>query len=272
MAVAGHHRFVSHDLPFEEQFVNAIAWIAEPEIVVYVRDSWRGRCLLTGLVPAALQTTARRSTSRLSNGPKGNYPFKCLEDVKNQIKVYPRKESFHDLFTLLKGLLMAADWMASGDQGEDPFHDVERGVVRVGPELLPDYLRCRHEADGLRPRSFLRTKDSRRFRASATRPTGTYSASLPLGAVRPRRRWRGPCSKSKHGHARKILFLLPTMVTANSIYDRMREFFDEHDHEVGLVHSTADLVRDSRWRGSSPRPTAQTYGRACCKSPTSSFR
>ena len=35
------------------------------------------------------------------------------------------------------------------------------------------------------------------------------------------------------------------MVTANSIHDRLTAFFAAHGHKVGLVHSTADLIRDS---------------------------
>ena len=34
------------------------------------------------------------------------------------------------------------------------------------------------------------------------------------------------------------------MVTANAIHSRMTAFFKVQGHRVGLVHSTADLVRD----------------------------
>ena len=54
----------------------------------------------------------------------------------------------------------------------------------------------------------------------------------------------------EQGHAKKIIILLPTMVTSNSIHDRLRDFFEkEHGHKVGLVHSTADLVRESETEG-----------------------
>jgi CRISPR-associated endonuclease/helicase Cas3 len=47
---------------------------------------------------------------------------------------------------------------------------------------------------------------------------------------------------------RKIFFLLPTMVTANSLHRRLEVFFSPRGHEVALVHSTADLVRDESGR------------------------
>ena len=40
----------------------------------------------------------------------------------------------------------------------------------------------------------------------------------------------------------KFLYLLPTMVTANSLYERMHQFFSSYEHPVGLTHSMADLV------------------------------
>ena len=53
----------------------------------------------------------------------------------------------------------------------------------------------------------------------------------------------------EQGHVKKIIILLPTMVTSNSIRDRLRDFFKGYGHEVGLVHSTADLVRESETEG-----------------------
>ena len=100
--------------------MNAIAWIAKPEIAVEAaRDLARAMFVEQGWVLRLYKLVPGEVRQELSNGPKGNYPFKCLEDIKNQIKINPRKETLHDLFTLLKGLLMTADWMASGAQGED---------------------------------------------------------------------------------------------------------------------------------------------------------
>ena len=91
---------------------------------------------------------------------------------------------------------------------------------------------------------FPRTKDSPHFILNGTLPTATFGIA-PTGSGKTEAALAWALRKIKHGHARKILFLLPTMVTANSIHARMKEFFDAHGHKVGLVHSTADLVREA---------------------------
>ena len=129
----------------------------------------------------------------LSNpGNERNCPFdhllKIKGDIAEEAAADPKNaEVFHELFVLLKGLLMTADWMASGAQGEDPFHDVERGVVRVGPEFLPDFARA-HERKPLNNPDLPAYQGFTRFQTTATRPPGTYSVSLLLEAVRQRRR------------------------------------------------------------------------------------
>ena len=51
--------------------------------------------------------------------------------------------------------------------------------------------------------------------------------------------------QAEQGRARKLFFLLPTMVTANSVQKRLVEFFEtKQGHHVGLVHSTAELINN----------------------------
>jgi CRISPR-associated endonuclease/helicase Cas3 len=245
LAVAGHHRFVSHDLPPKEQFVNAIAWVDEPEIAVEAaRDLARAMFVEQGWTLRLYKLVPGEVRQELSNGPKGNYPFICLEDVKSHIKLNPRKERFHELFTLVKGLLMTADWMASGAHGEDPFRDVERGVVRIEPELLHNHLRERHARRRSKNPHLPDYKGFTPFQGECATADGHILGVAPTGSGKTEAALAWALRQIKDGHARKILFLLPTMVTANSIQLRMREFFDAHGHKVGLVHSTADLVRD----------------------------
>ncbi len=234
MAVAGHHRFVSHDLPSEDQFVNAIAWIAEPEVVAAAaQDLARAMFAMQGWTLPRYKIIPEDVRRELSNGPNGNYPYNCLELVKNQVKTYARKEAFHDLFTLLKGLLMTADWMASGARCEDPTDDVERGVVRVGPELVPDYLRNRHEERRSNNPNLPEYGGFTPFQSECDAVVGHVLGIAPTGSGKTEAALGWALRQIQRGHARKILFLLPTMVTANSIHDRMKEFFDDHGHEVG---------------------------------------
>jgi CRISPR-associated endonuclease/helicase Cas3 len=246
MAVAGHHKFVSHDLPSEDQFVNPITWTAEPEVVVAAaQDLARAMFAEQGWSLRLHKIVLEDARRELSNGPNGNYPYFCLDYVKRRVKTYRDKKNFHELFTLLKGLLMTADWMASGAQGEDPTHDVKRGVVRVSPERLPDYLRERHERRRADNPDLPAYQGFTQFQGKCDVADGHVVGIAPTGSGKTEAALTWALRQIQHGHARKILFLLPTMVTANSIHARMKEFFDDHDHKVGLVHSTSDLVRES---------------------------
>ena len=71
-------------------------------------------------------------------------------------------------------------------------------------------------------------------------------ALAPTGSGKTEASWLWALGQVERGHARKVIILLPTMVTANSIHDRLCSFFKDHGHEVGLVHSTSDLVRQRR--------------------------
>ncbi len=134
------------------------------------------------------------------------------------------------LFILMKGLLINADWHASAHSFDYRF------TVDVGPKKVYSYLIEKGKREGWvfsEFRDFQRTCGSIDGHVVAVAPTGigkTEAALLwALGQV-------------EQGHVGKILYLLPTMVTANSLYERMRQFFSSYGHPVGLTHSMADLV------------------------------
>ena len=100
----------------------------------------------------------------------------------------------------------------------------------------------------------------RRSREDETRVRGLPAVSGtvrsfrgPCPGNRAHGKWRGgrraaclwALRQAEQGRARKLIFLLPTMVTANSLHGRLVKFFTErHGHEVGLVHSTAELINN----------------------------
>jgi CRISPR-associated endonuclease/helicase Cas3 len=130
-------------------------------------------------------------------------------------------------YSLLKGILHYSDWHGSaGVSINYALHD------RVSDLTGRIETRCavkRIPFSGLRP--FQDACASVRGHCIAIAPTGSgkTEASL-LWALRNLEDMGGG----------KLIYLLPTMVTANSIFHRLREFFGVGN--VGLTHSTASLL------------------------------
>ncbi|MDE2887960.1 MAG: CRISPR-associated helicase Cas3' [Gemmatimonadota bacterium] len=139
-------------------------------------------------------------------------------------------DTVRELFILMKGLLMQADWCASA-------HSLDyRFTIDVSPEKVSSHLQEKGKCEGwdfLEFRDFQRTCGSIDGHVVAVAPTGSGKTEAAL-------LWA--LGQVERGYAGKILYLLPTMVTANSLYERMRQFFESYDHPVGLTHSMADLV------------------------------
>lgn len=249
MAVAGHHKFLADDYLFDaDRFKNPLAW--EP-------DPWTAVSKALGLAREMfhaqewnfpVKALERKDVDRyLTHNPfaKGNPPFdwllKCSEDLS---RTNPAQHAgFRELFALLKGLLMTADWMASGAVGREDDLDAEKSVVRVAPGSLESHMRDRGERRGKTFEQFTN------FQTDCGNAPGHVIAVAPTGGGKTEASWLWALNQVEQGHARKIIILLPTMVTSNSIHDRLRDFFKGHGHQVGLVHSTADLVRESETEG-----------------------
>ena len=135
-------------------------------------------------------------------------------------------EKTRAIYFLLKGILHYADWHGSG---KSPVrYNIRQESDTVIEELA---IRCRSkgiEYKGLRPFQEVCSKDSGHIIVMAPTGSGKTEASI-LWALR----------NVKEMDGAKIIYLLPTMVTANSIWNRMVDLFREEN--VGLTHSTANL-------------------------------
>jgi CRISPR-associated endonuclease/helicase Cas3 len=248
-AVAGHHKYLADGYLLDgDKFLNkTLAWehgaLADINAAVglarlmFKQQGWKF---------PRFKVSQDELTNSLtySPGDKTNGPFGWLEQSVDEL---PYGEArLRDLFALLKGLLMTADWMASGAKGQDDALDASRGVIGgISPGAVEDYLRERHERRSLeRPELGLGPfAGYKPFQADCAAAEGHVIATAPTGSGKTEASWLWALGQVERGHARKVILLLPTMVTANSIHQRLVAFFDLHGHEVGLVHSTADLVR-----------------------------
>lgn len=249
MAVAGHHKFLSDDHLFDvDRFKNTLAWEPDPataasEALGLAQEMFHSQ----GWNFPVKQLKRGDLLHHLTHDPTGreNPPFDCLLKCKRDLSdLGPEHHPhFRELFVLLKGLLMTSDWMASGAFGREDDLDAGTSIVRVAPGCLDGHMRDRGERlgkpfDGFKP-----------FQIACGRATGHVIAVAPTGSGKTEASWLWALNQVEQGHVRKIIILLPTMVTSNSIHDRLVDFFEEHGHKVGLVHSTADLVRKSEAEG-----------------------
>ena len=253
MAVAGHHKYLSNDVLFDvDRFKNPLSWEPNPWAAVaaalnLTQEMFHDQGWNTPLKIKDLrqEDAVYHLTHDLLSGGKKNPPFDCLLKRKRDLAQTDSAQhpAFRELFSLLKGLLMTADWMASGAVGREDDLDAGRSVVQVAPRCLEDHMHDRAEQ---------KTKQFdgyKKFQIDCGKAPGHVIAVAPTGSGKTEASWLWALNQIEQGHARKIIVLLPTMVTSNSIHERLRDFFEPHGHQVGLVHSTADLVHESEVRG-----------------------
>lgn len=130
-------------------------------------------------------------------------------------------------YALLKGILHYADWHGSGDE---PFN--------YSLEKLPETFlsgietRCKDKKIafiGLRP-----------FQQECATTSGHVIAVAPTGSGKTEASLLWALHNLREMEGGKLIYLLPTMVTANSIFLRLEEYFGAGN--VGLTHSTASFM------------------------------
>jgi CRISPR-associated endonuclease/helicase Cas3 len=131
------------------------------------------------------------------------------------------------LYILIKGILHYADWHGSGNAPVSYY-------VKKSPHSLVEDLRKRCQEkkiifEGLRP-----------FQKAAGEHCGHLIAVAPTGSGKTEASLLWALNNAREMGGAKIIYLLPTMVTANSIWQRLCTIFSKEN--VGLTHSTANLL------------------------------
>ena len=137
---------------------------------------------------------------------------------------YP--ERIRTLYFLTKGILHYADWHGSGNAS------VKYSITKPANVLIKELAEhCRNKGisfNGLRS-----------FQKQIGLHSGHLIAIAPTGSGKTEASLLWALKNSDEMGGAKILYLLPTMVTANNIWDRFCQFFGQEN--VGLTHSTANL-------------------------------
>jgi len=134
------------------------------------------------------------------------------------------------IFSLMKGLFHYADWNASGKR--------QAYAVKNSVEDIENTLRIRTIHKG---RAY---KGLTAFQQKAKNAEGNLIVSVPTGQGKTE---CGLLWALNNHSTEKVIYLLPTMVTSNKIYERCIEYFGKDN--VGLSHGTAGyfLKMENEW-------------------------
>ncbi len=130
-------------------------------------------------------------------------------------------------YALLKGILHYADWHGSG---KEPFNY----SLEKLPEAFLSGIETRCAAKGI---AF---SGLRPFQQECSTSSGHVIAIAPTGSGKTEASLLWALHNLREMEGGKLVYLLPTMVTANSIFLRLEEYFGAGN--VGLTHSTASFM------------------------------
>lgn len=142
--------------------------------------------------------------------------FKKLEDEQRF-----SKKNIRILYSITKGLLQYCDWISSSDK-----LILEQNLSQ---EQLTNKIKTKVESEG-------KSYEERKFHRECARASGDIIVIAPTGSGKTEASLLWATNREK----RKIIFLMPTMVTSNSIYKRLTQsYFDTE--RCGLTHSSSDV-------------------------------
>ncbi|MCR4443405.1 MAG: CRISPR-associated helicase Cas3' [Peptococcaceae bacterium] len=223
LAVAGHHKALNTDLISFEKELKGICNLPSIDLEglkiaislaqkIFHQQGWE--------LPYLNEKIAKKDGAAV------------LSQMINCLPQFARKEDIErarTLYLLTKGVLHYVDWYSSA--GVQVRYNVETDVDTVIKKL---HERCREKGIpfvGLRP-----------FQKHAASHKGHLVAIAPTGNGKTEGSLFWAINNAKELGRAKIIYLLPTMATANSIWQRMTDIFGTDN--VGLTHSTANLLFD----------------------------
>jgi CRISPR-associated endonuclease/helicase Cas3 len=148
--------------------------------------------------------------------------FLFHDDVFDQIPNFKQMDKTRDVFLLFKSILHYADWLASSEYHDYKYVPNENlaSITSKMKQKIPAF------------------HDWQEFQKISAESEGHIFVQIPTGQGKTEASVLWAVNQNKN---QKIIFLLPTMVTTNKMYDRMKQFF-EKDEIVGLSHGTAQYV------------------------------
>ena len=164
--------------------------------------------------------------------PRKILKFDVIKKFDKDPYKYDKSNKARDLFLLFKSVLHYCDWIASsGNLGYQYISNTDNDAITKN--MLSS------------GKGFKMWSDFQLKSAQACRENIFVQISTGQGKTEAAALWA-----TNNNTCQKIIFLLPTMVTTNKMYKRMKHFFGSHE-VVGLSHSAAQyyLQEDDDFSG-----------------------
>jgi CRISPR-associated endonuclease/helicase Cas3 len=153
---------------------------------------------------------------------------------------YEKTNVVRDLFLLFKSVLHYCDWLASSNTATYQYSSIENADSITNKMIAKE------------PR-FIAWE---RFQLQAAKSsTKNIFVQIPTGQGKTE---ASVLWATQNNRNQKIIFLLPTMVTTNKMWERMKNFFGGVDN-VGLSHSTAQYVLKEKEEDMEPETLRSHY-------------
>lgn len=153
-----------------------------------------------------------------------DFMFKFLEKYIEEsyyVNSHINKKNVRTIYSISKGLLQYCDWMASSDKEAIPQIFTQGALIKK--------IKQKVENDG---KQFIEIK----FHKECAMATNDVVAIAPTGSGKTEASLLWALKREKA----KILFLMPTMVTSNSIFSRLANNYFGEDY-CGLTHSNSEV-------------------------------
>lgn len=221
IAVVAHHKRLNPDLTsFDRERLKEKVIFCEdglPMALTLASDIFRHEGYFFPSIPVELY----------KNNPYKELAKFVAGDVFSMLTQETDMEGSRSTYALLKGILHYADWYGSG---KEPVNY----SLKTQPRALLEHIEqwCKTKAisfGGLSP-----------FQQECATTIGSVVAVAPTGSGKTEASLLWALNNLQEMGGGKLIYLLPTMVTANSIFRRLENYFGEGN--VGLTHSTASFM------------------------------
>lgn len=155
-----------------------------------------------------------------------NKLLECLPQLLSKNE-YDRERT---LFVLIKGILIYADWLGSSKTKVSY-------SISASKDHIIEVLKKRCQEKNIKFNGLSL------FQQKLSEQEGDVIAVAPTGSGKTEASILWAVKNSRAMGGAKIIYLLPTKATANSIWSRLCAFFGEEN--VGLTHSSANLIFES---------------------------
>lgn len=222
LAVLGHHKPLQKDWHYfeREKYCQVSPKLDETAIkrIVQVAESHGLLCKMDKVAAAKIFASPKWPVI-LFNGLDERLKARELINIP-----VSERRKLRLIYALIKGLLMTCDWLASAESEEHRL-PIDHNMTSA---ILHKKIKDKVEQEG-------RKYDKRSFHMVCEGAMGNVLAIAPTGAGKT----EAALLWATNGEPSKIIFLMPTMVTSNSLYERMSNYYFSKK-ECGLIHSGAD--------------------------------